>query len=268
MAPLAALADLPPLDRSAIDFDSDALDVDRAAGALDEAGFIVVRGLMRRYVEPMMAEVAEAVRSAHLELPSATAMRYGLSTASGAIFSDRDPSGRPRRMQLICAPLTTASSPTMRACASDARLLEILGPLLGSDVEAIGTGQCMYKEALDGFEASLHQDVIYPGAEGHRDVIYSFTYLVPTSIERGCIWLVPYSHRLGRLDHEESGPREGAIPLETCDFSHAVPFPGEAGDTILWKYTIVHGSKGNLTDVPRPAVITRYGRPRSKTSER
>jgi ectoine hydroxylase-related dioxygenase (phytanoyl-CoA dioxygenase family) len=45
-----------------------------------------------------------------------------------------------------------------------------------------------------------------------------------------------------------------------CDFSNAVPLPGDVGDTLLWKDAMIHGSKGNVTDTPRPAVVVRFGR--------
>jgi ectoine hydroxylase-related dioxygenase (phytanoyl-CoA dioxygenase family) len=148
----------------------------------------------------------------------------------------------------------------MKICSTDRRLHEVLGVLLENDVNLVGMGQCMYKEALRGNEAGLHQDAIYPGGEGFRDIASTFTYLVPTSIERGCIWLVPYSQRDGLLRHEEIGNRVGCLPLQTCDFERAVPLPGEAGDTLIWNAMLVHGSKANATDMARPALVIRYGR--------
>ncbi len=256
----AMLTDLPPFDPSEVDFHADTIDLERAARAYREVGFIVVRGLMRRYVEPMMAEVREAVAVALRELPEAAEMRYGWMTPSGGIFTDRVPPGFPQRRQLIVAPLSTRGSPTLGACADDARLHEIVARLVPGDVQLVGSGQCMYKEALHGNDAWLHQDAIYPGTEQYADVVSVFSYLVPTSIERGCIWLVPYSHRLGLLKHHESGLRAESIPIEICDFADAVPLAGDAGDTLLWNYNLVHGSKTNVTDAPRPAVVTRYGR--------
>jgi ectoine hydroxylase-related dioxygenase (phytanoyl-CoA dioxygenase family) len=257
---MSSVRDLPRLDLSTVDFQAGSIDLERARSAFDDAGFIVVRGLMTSHVAAMMAEVREAVSAAQRELPEATLMRHGWSTPNGGIFADRASPGQAPELHLICVPLTTANSPTMRACAADQGLLGILAPLLRDDVHVIGTGQCMYKEALRGREAALHQDAIYPGTDGYTDVVYAFTYLVPTPVERGCIWVIPYSHRLGRLAHEESGPLAGTLPPSTCDFGDAVPIAGGPGDTVLWKYTIVHGSKPNLTDVPRPTVITRYGR--------
>jgi ectoine hydroxylase-related dioxygenase (phytanoyl-CoA dioxygenase family) len=256
---MPSVRDLPRLDPAQVEFTANAIDTARAARVFHDAGFIIVRGLMLPHVDAMAAEVRDAVALAHRELPEARTMRYGRATASGGIFSDRASTETPPRLRLICAPLTTANSPTMRACGDDARLRSILAVLLGDGAELLGGGHCMYKEAGGGFESSLHQDAIYPGAEDHVDVVYVFTYVVPTPIERGCIWIVPYSHRLGLLAHDTSGPREGAIPTAVCDFGDALPFEGQAGDTLIWKYTVIHGSKANVTDLPRPSVMHRYG---------
>jgi hypothetical protein len=263
---MGTLPALPRVDPTEIDFHVDTIDVERAARVYETVGFIIVRGLLRKHVEGIMAEVREAVVAAHGELPQATSMRYGWLTPSGGIFTDRVPPGHPARRQLIVVPLTTRNSPGMRACADDPGLHAILARFLKNEVNLIGSGQCMYKEAIHGNEAGLHQDAIYPGSEEFRDVVSAFTYLVPTPIERGSIWLVPHSHRLGLLRHEESGQRAECIPTETCDFDDALPLPGEPGDTLLWNYTVIHGSKPNSTDLARPTVVTRYGRLRAHGS--
>ena len=247
-------------DVSQVDFDAGSIDIRRAARVYRDVGFLVVRGLMKKYVEPMVAEVRDAVALAQRELPGAQRGPYGLLTSSGGIFSDRGADGPAGRLQLIVAPMSMESSPAMKGCSTDSRLLAMLGVLLENDVNLIGSGQCMYKEALHGNEAALHQDAIYPGGEGFHGIASTFTYLVPTPVERGCIWLVPYSQRGGLLRHEESGNRAGCLPLETCDFDRAVPLPGDAGDTLIWNAMLIHGSKGNTTDMPRPALVIRYGR--------
>jgi ectoine hydroxylase-related dioxygenase (phytanoyl-CoA dioxygenase family) len=258
---MTGVRDLPPVDLAAIDFRAETLDVERAVRAYHEVGFIIVRGLLRRYMEVLLTEIEAAAETAHRELPSATLMQHGWVTPSGAIFTDRGGEGDrvPGRRQLIVVPVNTINSPTMEASFHDPGLSSLLNPILENEVHPTGSGHCMYKEALHGNEAGLHQDGIYLGEE-FRDVVTPFAYVVPTPIERGCLWLVPYSHRLGLVAHEESGPRAGCIPYDVCDFSNAVPLPGDVGDTLLWKDTMIHGSKGNVTDTPRPAVVVRFGR--------
>jgi ectoine hydroxylase-related dioxygenase (phytanoyl-CoA dioxygenase family) len=256
---VTGVRDLPGVDLSAIDFQAGTLDVERAVRAYHEVGVIIVRGLLRRYMDALLTEIQSAVSLVRSELPSAALLRYGWVTASGGIFTDRAGQGDPMPgyRQLIVVPVNTVNSATMRACFQDPGLHQLLHPVLKNAVHPTGSGHCMYKEALHGNEAGLHQDGLYLGKE-LGDVVTPFAYVVPTPVERGCIWVVPYSHRLGLLPHEESGTRAGCIPYEVCDFDNAVPLPGDVGDTLFWKETIIHGSKGNCTDTPRPAVVVRF----------
>ena len=250
-----SVRDLPRLESlAAVEFDAATIDLARAARVYADVGMIVVRGLLRPYMEPMLAEIRQAVELAYRELPEAKMERHGLLTPSGGVFSRVGP------RQLICAPLTLPTSPTMRSYASDPLFVALLDELLAHEVHLIGSGQVMYKVANGGVETGLHQDASYTKDFGFKEVIAAFTYVVPTTIERGCIWLVPYSHRLGLLPHQEEGNHAGVVVPGTADWEHAVPIPGNPGDTLLWHFNVLHGSQPNVTAEDRPAVVIRYGR--------
>ncbi|MCC6848797.1 MAG: phytanoyl-CoA dioxygenase family protein [Deltaproteobacteria bacterium] len=251
----SSVRDLPRLaSLSPVEFDADAIDLARAARVYADVGFIIVRGLLRSYMEPMLVEIRQAVELAYRELPEAKMERHGLLTPSGGVFS------RVGERQLICAPLTLPTSPAMRRYANDPLFVSLLDVLLAHEVHMIGSGQVMYKVANGGVETGLHQDASYTKDFGFKEVVAVFTYVVPTSIERGCIWLVPYSHRLGLLPHQEEGDHAGVVAPGTADWEHAVPIPGSPGDTLLWHFNVLHGSRPNVTAEDRPAVVIRYGR--------
>lgn len=250
-----SVRDLPRLENlSAVEFDAASIDLARAAQVYADVGILVVRGLLRPYMEPMLAEIREAVELAYRELPEAKMERHGLLTPSGGVFS------RVGARQLICAPLTLPTSPTMRRYAGDPLFVSLLDELLAHEVHMIGSGQVMYKVADGGVETGLHQDASYTKDFGFSEVIAAFTYVVPTTVERGCIWLVPYSHRLGLLPHQEEGDHAGVVVPGTADWEHAIPIPGNPGDTLLWHFNVLHGSQPNVTAEDRPAVVIRYGR--------
>lgn len=250
-----SVRDLPRLESlSAVEFDAATIDLARAARVYAEVGILVVRGLLRPYMEPMLAEIREAVELAYRELPEAKMERHGLLTPSGGVFSRVGP------RQLICAPLTIPTSPTMRRYSGDPLFVALLDELLAHEVHLIGSGQVMYKVANGGVETGLHQDASYTKDFGFSEVIAAFTYVVPTTIERGCIWLVPYSHRLGLLPHQDEGDHAGVVVPGTADWEHAIPIPGNPGDTLLWHFNVLHGSQPNVTAEDRPAVVIRYGR--------
>ncbi len=247
--------DLPRLESlSAVEFNADSLDLAEAARAYDEVGFIVIRGLLRSFMEPMLAEVRQAVEVAYRELPEAKMERHGWLTPSGGVFS------RVGVRQLICAPLILQRSPTMQRYVNDPLFVSLLNQLLAREVNMIGSGQVMYKVANGGVPTGLHQDGIYTKDFGYKEVLTAFTYVVPTPVERGCIWLVPYSHRLGLLPHQEEGDYAGVVFPESADWEHAVPISGGPGDTLLWQWNTLHGSQPNLTAEDRPTVVVRYGR--------
>ncbi len=251
----SSVRDLPRLESlAAVEFDAASIDLARAARVYADVGMIVVRGLLRSYMEPMLAEIRQAVALAYRELPDAKMERHGLLTPSGGVFSRVGP------RQLICAPLTLPTSPTMRSYANDRLFVSLLDELLAGEVHLIGNGQVMYKVADGGVETGLHQDASYTKDFGFREVIAAFTYVVPTTVERGCIWLVPYSHRLGLLPHQEEGDHAGVVVPGTADWEHAIPIPGNPGDTLFWHFNVLHGSQPNVTGEDRPAVVIRYGR--------
>ena len=71
---------------------------------------------------------------------------------------------------------------------------------------------------------------------------------------------MPYSHRLGILPHQDEGPHAGVVVPGTVDWEHALPIPGNPGDTLLWHFNVLHRSQPNVTAEDRPAVVIRYGR--------
>lgn len=251
----SSVNELPRLESLAsVEFDAESIDVARAARAYAEVGFIVVRGLLRPYMEPMLNEIRQAVELAYRELPEAKMERHGWLTPSGGVFS------RVGVRQLICAPLILGTSPTMRSYANDRLFVSLLDELLAREVHQIGSGQVMYKIADGGVPTGLHQDASYSKDFGFKEIVAAFTYVVPTPVERGCIWLVPYSHRVGLLPHQEEGDHAGVVVPGTADWEHALPIPGNPGDTLFWHFNVLHGSQANVTAEDRPAVVIRYGR--------
>ncbi len=257
---MEAIRDLPPVELSEIEFAADDIDLERAKKAYDEVGFIVVRGLLQQYMAPLLEEIEASVAVAHTELAGAKGSRYGWLTESGAVFSERsmDMEPEPGRKQLIVAPILQTSSEVMLSASDDPRLL--VGSLLEGELSHMGAGQCMYKEPRGG-ATGLHQDGSYTKVDGYDAVATAFTYVVPTSIERGCIWLIPYSHKLEILPHDDDGPNEGCVRKDLCSWDDAIPLPGGPGDTLIWQWRTIHGSRPNYTDQPRPTVVARYGLP-------
>jgi ectoine hydroxylase-related dioxygenase (phytanoyl-CoA dioxygenase family) len=98
----------------------------------------------------------------------------------------------------------------------------------------------------------MHQDKPYfPHA---RDtMIAAVVHFDDAPIEKGCIRVVPGSHKLGLIP--ESGQRDHSLPPEKYPIEQATPCPAEAGDVLFFSYLTVHGSGVNTSSEARTTVL-------------
>jgi hypothetical protein len=97
-----------------------------------------------------------------------------------------------------------------------------------------------------------HQDGVYWGLSDSR-VCCVFVPMTATNEDNGCIWMVPGTHKLGRMFHDVATDEFGLENLR-CDmdaFREPVPMVLEAGDAVLAHTYTVHASFHNRTDEPR-----------------
>jgi len=69
--------------------------------------------------------------------------------------------------------------------------------------------------------------------------------------EKGCLRVVPHSHKLGPLEAVGDDHHLPQFPLED-----ALPIPAKAGDAIFMNYLLVHGSGVNRSDEP---LVEKHG---------
>ena len=97
-----------------------------------------------------------------------------------------------------------------------------------------------------------HQDGVYWGLSDSR-VCCMFIPMTETTVDNGCIWFVPGTHRLGRMHHHVATDEFGLENLE-CDiaaFRDPVPMLLQPGDAVIAHTYMVHASFHNRTDRPR-----------------
>jgi len=238
---------------------ADALDLDRAVSTYRTHGCLVVRGLHRQYVDAVAADIERVVANARSLLDRAEPAPGGWRTPDGAVWLPAPP-GYEREQQIMTVPITYRTSAAFFRMAFDERVVELMRALIGPDVELFTEGQCLYKEPVGGHPKKLHQDSAY---FTHRfdGPVAALTYLVDTNMVNGALHVVPGSHQLGNLRHVDTFSHLG-LDEDEWPWESALPIIGEAGDTILFHYRTVHGSKENHSERPRPAVINRYRDPR------
>jgi non-heme Fe2+,alpha-ketoglutarate-dependent halogenase len=143
-----------------------------------------------------------------------------------------------------------------------AALLDVVEEVLGGDLLVYGT-LIFYKPPQDLSYASWHQDSVYSGLHLTPSTS-AWIALTPSRQANGCMRVIPGSHKLGSLDHDNvpDDPnllnRRGERVKMVVDESQAVDVVLRPGQLSLHQSTMVHGSNPNTSDEPRIGFIVRF----------
>jgi ectoine hydroxylase-related dioxygenase (phytanoyl-CoA dioxygenase family) len=103
-------------------------------------------------------------------------------------------------------------------------------------------------------EHYAEQGYLHVPHERHT-VVAASVHLDDTTIENGCLRVVPGSHTQGPIEAMgESHALE--VPLE-----EGMPLPAAAGDIVFFNHLTIHGSGRNSSDRPRRNVLFQYRDP-------
>ena len=237
---------------------ADNLDAQRAAAIYKEHGCLVVRGLMKPYLEAIQRDLEATAQQSLSLLGQAKKITEGWYTPDGTLFLPA-PAHFHREQQIMVLGMNYNTSAAFFRSAFDEKLLNIVEAIVGPNVEMFLGGQCLYKEPVGGHPKHLHQDSAY---FDHRydGPVGVLNYAVDTDLVNGALHVVPGSHRLGTLRHVDTFSHLGLDEAE-WPWERALPICGSAGDGIFFHYKTIHGSKENHSDKARPVFIHRYRRP-------
>ncbi len=137
------------------------------------------------------------------------------------------------------------------------QFLDITEDIIGPDI-ILHHSKLFHKPAGNGAPFPLHQD--YPYFPTVCDSMIAAVILISDSTEdRGCIRIVPGSHKLGRLEPGFSINHNGDERQKEFIAEHplesAVPMIGKAGDVIFFHYFTLHGSDVNRSPFDRQSVL-------------
>ena len=242
-----------------IEFFAEDFDPIKAAAVYKETGAIVVRGLMKPYLQEITRDIETALRQGIELLPQATHMPgLGWNTPDGALWLPA-PAGFVRDKQMMIPAVRYNTSGAFFRSAFDKNVLDIVEEVIGADIELFLDGQCLYKEPVGGHPKNLHQDSAYfeHRFEGPVAVL---NYAVDTNLVNGALYVVPGSHKMGQLKHIDTFSHLGLDPDE-WPWERALPITGNAGDSIFFHYKCIHGSQVNNGTKGRPVFIHRYRKP-------
>ena len=147
-------------------------------------------------------------------------------------------------------------------------ILRIVSLLLGEEVSVISSPSLRPKlpgSAIAAFP--WHQDSHYfdqtevHKMEKHTEDLHMVTVwvpLVPATMENGCCWVIPGSHRWGLLDAVRGEDRNVRIGEDVEARGTPVPVPVKLGGAFFFTNLTVHASKQNTTRHSRWSIDFRY----------
>lgn len=239
------------------EFTAGQVDLTTVAEAYRRHGAVVIRGLSNDYVKDLLQDMEEILEQSQGLLSEATEAKHhanAVTTPDGTLFNS-DPSN-PARMVVNTLRLNAMISGAFLRSMVNPNLLELLAALIGPDIELWKWGQCVYKQPRTGVPKSLHQDGYYFEHKLQSPTAV-LSYAVDVDMGNSPLYIVPGSHDLGLIQHEDD--RWAGFALNDPRWWElAVPIEGQAGDAIIFHTCTIHGSPDNRSDRPRPVFIQRY----------
>ena len=138
-------------------------------------------------------------------------------------------------------------------------VLDVVEQILGSDIKLFSDQ--VFMKPPGGIEKTYHQDSAYFHIEP-ADLVTCWLALDDVTIENGCLWVIPGSHREGIKDHSlawDVGDRtDKTVPEEALNRSAEVPITLSAGSCSFHHSVLLHRSGPNTTTTRRRGLATHY----------
>ncbi len=142
--------------------------------------------------------------------------------------------------------------PAVMAFVKKPQILAVANQVLGPDV-ALYWDQTVYKRPEGKREFPWHQDNGYTPVDP-PEYLTSWIALADTTIENGCIWLLPSSHKQGLIEHKDTPiGKQGYFGDET-----GIPVPLKKGSVAFFSSLAFHRSGPNLSSSTRKGYIVQY----------
>jgi phytanoyl-CoA hydroxylase len=151
----------------------------------------------------------------------------------------------------------------------DERLTGAAAQLIGTPNVQLHHNKIFIKPPEKGAPFPMHQDHPFFPHERHT-MIAAVVHFDDAPEEKGCIRVVPGSHKLGPLEHNPEGGHH--LPFEQYPLDSAQACPAEAGDALFFSYLTIHGSGVNTSQTARTTILIQMRDPEdralTKSSER
>ncbi|QBD76973.1 phytanoyl-CoA dioxygenase family protein [Ktedonosporobacter rubrisoli] len=139
----------------------------------------------------------------------------------------------------------------------DERLTGVAADIIGPNVQLHHT-KMFIKPPEKGSPFPMHQDHPFFPHKNHS-MIAAIIHFDNAPVEKGCVRVVPGSHKLGPLEHIPDGSWH--LPSEQYHIEDAVPCPAQAGDVLFFSYLTIHGSGLNVSEEARTTLLVQMRDP-------
>lgn len=217
-------------------------------------GYLVVRGLLSR-------EEAEQYRRASHDLVERLSRTANLDAAWGsgkAAVADAEDT-----VIMHCHNVQFYDAIFTRLLV-DERFTSIAADLLGTENIELHHNKMFIKPPEKGAPFPMHQDQPYFPFANHTMTAAIF-HFDDAPLEKGCLRVVPGSHKLGPLPHDPEGGHH--LPFAEYPVESATPIPAEAGDVLFFNYLCIHGSGVNTSNEARTTLLIQFRDPEDEPLE-
>lgn len=140
----------------------------------------------------------------------------------------------------------------------DERLTGAASELMGSPNVQLHHTKMFVKPPAKGSPFPMHQDHPFFPHERHT-MMAAILHFDDAPLEKGCVRVVPGSHKLGPIDHVEEGGWH--LPFDRYPLESAVACPARAGDVLFFSYLTIHGSGVNTSGEARTTLLVQMRDP-------
>ena len=215
----------------------------------EEDGYIIVPNLLTDEEVELVGQRADSIASGEVTpepgygIQVEPSIERGEVTANSRVESIRKLGGLVRK-DLV-----------MNGHGTNPKITDILADLLGPDIKLLGD-QFFMKSSVHGSRKNYHQDSQSWQNVAPDNLVSCWAALDDATVENGCLWFIPGSHKWGLIGVERereieqqslSGPLENEVPVEL-----------KAGDCSFHHSLLLHRSGANRSSQRRRGYATHY----------
>lgn len=211
-----------------------------------ENGFLVAKGL----VSPDEVEAlrSDATRVCRGDYPSENLPPVPEGTPEEEALS-----------QYLCIHQPHRISPFMRQAVAHPGVAEVLGQIVAPNVKCMQSMLFIKPPRFPG--QAWHQDEVYIPTRD-RSLTGGWIALDDATVENGCLYAIPGSHRDGYLysQRDHGNPAEFDFAQESYGFDESgeVPVECAAGDVVFFNGYLLHRSRKNRSSRYRRVLVNHY----------